>query len=108
MSARELSRGATMKAASLLGTALLSLALGHPALAADLPRKAPPPVVEVWNWTGFYIGVNGGYSWGEADTDVIADAAVRSRVFRGFGTAGQTLLSDITVNFPGFLVGTGT
>jgi outer membrane immunogenic protein len=97
-----------MKAASLLGTALLSLALGYPALAADLPRKAPPPVVEVWNWTGFYVGVNGGYSWGEADTDVIADATVRSRVFRGFGTAGQTLLQDTTVSFPGFLVGSGT
>jgi outer membrane immunogenic protein len=32
--------------------------------------KAPPPVVEVWNWTGFYIGGNAGYSWGRADSDV--------------------------------------
>ena len=39
------------------------VALGAaPALAADLPvkAKAPPPVVPVWNWTGFYIGFNGG------------------------------------------------
>jgi outer membrane immunogenic protein len=30
-----------------------------------MPVKAPPaPVVAVYNWTGFYIGVNVGYSWG--------------------------------------------
>ena len=43
--------------------------------AADLPPqapamvyKAPPPVL--FNWTGFYVGVNGGYSWGTANTTV--------------------------------------
>jgi len=38
------------------------LALGAaPALAADLPVKAKPvPVMPVWNWSGFYIGMNGG------------------------------------------------
>jgi outer membrane immunogenic protein len=36
-----------------------------PASAADLAVKAPPPapVIPVYNWTGFYIGANGG--WGE-------------------------------------------
>ena len=29
----------------------------------------PPPVV-VWNWDGFYIGLNGGYSWGRSRTSV--------------------------------------
>ena len=24
----------------------------------------------VWNWNGFYIGVNGGYSWGRASRDL--------------------------------------
>ena len=41
------------------------------ASAADLPArvytKAPAPVVEVYNWTGFYIGGNIGYSWGRSD-----------------------------------------
>jgi outer membrane immunogenic protein len=37
--------------------------------AADLPLepayvKAPVAVQQVYNWTGFYIGVNGGYGWG--------------------------------------------
>lgn len=42
--------------------------------AADLPVKAPPlvPVVDVW--TGFYIGVNGGYSWGRWDSSSLAAA----------------------------------
>jgi len=38
------------------------LAIGAaPALAADLPVKAKPvPVMPVWNWSGFYVGFNGG------------------------------------------------
>lgn len=39
------------------------------ALAADLPVKAPPPVVASYGWTGFYIGLNAGYGWGRAKTD---------------------------------------
>jgi outer membrane immunogenic protein len=36
-----------------------------PALAADMApapvyTKAPPPMVAIYNWSGFYIGVNGG------------------------------------------------
>lgn len=39
------------------------------ASAADLPMKAAPvaPVVAVYDWTGFYIGVNGGWGWGQQD-----------------------------------------
>src|SRR5579862_9072843 len=49
----------------LLGTLGL-VAMVAPALAADLPMKAPPPpVIPMYNWTGFYIGVNGG--WGQSD-----------------------------------------
>ncbi len=42
------------------------------ASAADLPRKAPiaPPVVAP-TWSGFYVGLNAGYAWGNAKTDVI-------------------------------------
>src|SRR5689334_11260125 len=41
------------------------------AFAADMAVKArPAPIVEVWNWTGFYIGGNVGYSWGRSSTDV--------------------------------------
>lgn len=38
------------------------------AQAADLAVKAPAPVpTPVYNWTGLYVGVNGGYGWGDQD-----------------------------------------
>ena len=55
----------------LLGTVgLLALGMGAPASAADLAArpytKAPPPVVApIYDWTGFYIGGNGG--WGQSN-----------------------------------------
>lgn len=43
------------------------------ALAADLPRglpaKAPAYVPAYYSWTGFYLGINGGYAWGDSDWD---------------------------------------
>ena len=47
-----------MATTALLTTSVL-------AQAADLPQKAyaPPPVMvaAIYDWTGFYIGANGGY-----------------------------------------------
>jgi outer membrane immunogenic protein len=38
------------------------------ALAADLPVKAPPPApVVVYNWTGWYVGLNAGGIWPNSD-----------------------------------------
>ena len=54
----------------LLGTVgLVALGMASPALAADLAArpytKAPPVMVDpMYNWSGFYIGVNGG--WGSS------------------------------------------
>jgi outer membrane immunogenic protein len=54
-----------MKKLLLSGVTLAALAVG-PALAADLPRKAPPapPPPPVLNWTGWYVGLNAGAVWG--------------------------------------------
>jgi len=49
----------------LLGTiGILAVGLAIPASAADLPArtysKAPPMVAPYYDWSGFYIGINGG------------------------------------------------
>ena len=61
-----------MKNARLYALALLSVFAGSPAIAADMPVKArPAPVMApVWNWSGFYLGLNGGYSWGRSSRDL--------------------------------------
>ena len=50
---------------ALLAGALAALTAA-PSFAADLPRKAPTyyaPAV-AFSWSGFYVGLNGGYGWG--------------------------------------------
>jgi outer membrane immunogenic protein len=50
---------------------LLIVGFTGAASAADLPAatytKAPVVVSPAYNWTGFYIGVNGGGGWGRSD-----------------------------------------
>ncbi len=56
------------KISTLLCAAAAVAAISAPAVAADMrmPVKAPPPVVApIYNWTGFYIGANGG--WGQVE-----------------------------------------
>jgi outer membrane immunogenic protein len=47
---------------------LIALAIAVPAVAADLPvrtyTKAPAIVAAAYDWSGFYIGLNGGGGWG--------------------------------------------
>jgi outer membrane immunogenic protein len=63
-----------------LAAAAASLMLASAASAADMaPRyaKAPPPVVApIYNWTGFYIGANGGWGSSHKCWDFIGVAVV--------------------------------
>jgi outer membrane immunogenic protein len=63
-----------MKKLLISSIAALGL-LGTPTFATDMAVKAPPPPAPtpVFSWTGFYVGVNGGYGWG--NHDVTFDAA---------------------------------
>jgi outer membrane immunogenic protein len=55
--------------ATAAATALMTITVA--AQAADLPMaptyKAPVAAQQVYNWTGFYVGVNGGGAWGSQD-----------------------------------------
>jgi len=51
-------------------TAVVVLGIASVASATDLPVKAPiykAPVAIPYSWTGFYVGANIGYSWGNGD-----------------------------------------
>jgi outer membrane immunogenic protein len=64
---------------SIIIGAVAAGALSVPAFAADLGNVEPLPVPDVVeaqpanDWTGFYLGVLGGYGWGTADTDAVGD-----------------------------------
>ncbi len=62
-----INRGLTMKKFLIATAALGSVALAAPAFAADMPVKAAPPVVApaLYDWTGFYLGVEGGAVLGQ-------------------------------------------
>jgi outer membrane immunogenic protein len=52
----------------LLGSVGLAAMLAGPAMAADMPIKAPPPPpVVYYDWTGAYIGFNAGGVWDDVD-----------------------------------------
>ena len=57
----------------LISTAALAL-MSSAGLAADLPVYEPPPAMiaptpMASNWSGFYVGLHGGYGWANLDDD---------------------------------------
>lgn len=69
---------------NILLTSTCAIALGAPALAADLPPPAPPPP-PAFTWTGFYVGAQIGYLWGINSGNV---TFVTPRGFAGGGNLG--------------------
>src|SRR4029077_20516956 len=67
----------TMKKLLLFTTAIIALGAA-PAVAADLPArpytKAPPVFAPIYDWSGFYIGINGGGGSSHKCWDFIDDA----------------------------------
>jgi outer membrane immunogenic protein len=83
--------------------ALLTLGFGTGALAADMPVKAPPPPIPVVNWTGCYLGLSIGDSWGRSQhTAVAGTTAIRGGV--PVALAAGTSIAD-RFNLSGFLGG---
>jgi outer membrane immunogenic protein len=73
-----------IKLGMLAATGLVAVTIGG-ARAADISvYKAPPP--PIYSWSGFYLGANIGYSWGEARYDAVltgVGAASRSENMNG-------------------------
>lgn len=94
--------GAIMKFDIIPGLAVTVLLIAAPlgaASAADMPLKAPPaPPAPVWSWTGFYVGVNGGYGWNQSTGSTTCIAP-------GGGTIGCNLVNSGIVRPQGGLFG---
>jgi outer membrane immunogenic protein len=59
----------------LLPAALVAISTTA-AFAADLPSRSAPPVftpIPVYNWSGFYVGVNAGIGWSNGGNVTISD-----------------------------------
>jgi outer membrane immunogenic protein len=78
---------------------LLVIGLAGPAVAADLRKpifKAPPASVAPFSWTGIYIGLNGGYGWGNAQYSdpFIGSFSKAATGWLGGGTVGYNLQTN--------------
>ena len=83
----------------LIGIAAVASLAASSALAADLPARVytkAPVMAVVYDWTGFYIGGNAGYSWGRAGTDGNQTGTQSVSVF----TLGGVLVPGSTVVTP--------
>ena len=70
----------------IVGIVCAIIGLGGSAWAADLPPSPPrapavyvPAVLPVYNWAGVYVGINGGWGWGNAKYTANAFAAFPAR-----------------------------
>ena len=83
-----------MKKSLLLVTAsLVAIAAAAPAMAADLAArpytKAPAMVATIYDWSGFYIGINGGGASSHATWDLIGVGREGSHDSTGGTVGGQ-------------------
>jgi outer membrane immunogenic protein len=114
----------------------LALVAGSQALAADLPPMAAPPrapatyvpvAAPIYNWSGIYVGINGGWGFGTSNWTTSATTTTTSSDFdlNGglvggtlganfqagqfvFGVEGDADWTDIKGNTPASVLGCGT
>ena len=83
-----------MKKSLLLVTAsLIALGAAAPAVAADLAArpytKAPPMIAAIYDWSGFYIGINGGGGSAHTSWDLVGFGPEGSHNATGGTIGGQ-------------------
>jgi outer membrane immunogenic protein len=79
---------------TLIGIAAVTTLLAPGAFAADLPiwpyTKAPIFAEPLFNWTGFYVGGNVGYSFGRSSDTSTLTSTAGSALFSSAGTSNLT------------------
>jgi outer membrane immunogenic protein len=91
----------------LVASAALAVLIVTPALAADMPVKAPPPTpAPAPTWTGFYLGVEAGGAWSDRDVSYLANDPASQQLFNGVGFPGnQPLIASYGVKRAGAVGG---
>jgi outer membrane immunogenic protein len=92
-----------MRKLALVTWVLGALTVAAPALAADLGvRPAPaykaPPAPMVYNWTGCYLGVEGGGAWGDSK-QTAASGPDTGRTISSFNTSGGLAGGTVGCNY---------
>jgi high affinity Mn2+ porin len=85
----------------LAGLALGMLSLDGPALAADIPLKAPR-LQPVYDWTGLYFGAHAGFGRGHSNA-VLSDPAIAT-TSHSFGGPIGGLQAGYNVQLPSRIV----
>jgi len=85
--------GDAMKRILLAGATLLALTAAQPTLAADAPvyRGPAPYAAALFNWSGFYLGINGGYGWGNSRFDYVPVGTTTGNYNISGGLIGGTI-----------------
>ena len=89
-------------------TAMFLIAAAGSAAAADLPQPAPmpqapaayiPTVAPVYNWGGIYVGINGGWGWGNAKWTVGPNGVLATPVSGSTNDNGGVVGGTVGANF---------
>jgi outer membrane immunogenic protein len=104
-----------MGMAKFLAFLCAALGLSTSAFAADLPPpvapRAPavyvPPVLPVYNWSGIYVGGNGGWGWGNAKFTIPVQPGFPTGVSDTINDSGGVAGGTVGVNWQtgGFVFG---
>jgi outer membrane immunogenic protein len=87
----------------MIATALVASMAGF-AQAADMYVKAPPPA-PAYNWTGWYVGINGGGAWSSSESDTFSGAGPFAPLFFTNNEFPTSLSSSSKGGFGGLQTG---
>src|SRR5215472_12077615 len=81
--------------------------IGAPAFAADMAVKAPPPAPAPVYWTGWYVGVNAGASFGNVKTDFNAPVTITIQQLSQTPSSGTPVFAGSNREYPDGFIGGG-